>query len=106
MTGQVAHAAGPPLIVCRRIVCFHLSKSDVASPKQVQLAFGRAVRKHRIAAGMSQEQLAYRADIHRTYVGDVERGERNIGLVNVERLASALGVKTSVLMKTMEGLLS
>jgi len=43
-----------------------------------------------MARGLTQETLAGRANLHRTYVGSVERGERNISLVNVERLARAL----------------
>lgn len=73
--------------------------------KRVQLAFGRAVRKHRDAAGLSQEQLADLAGIHRTYIGDVERGERNLGLVNVYRIAEALKVKLSVLAADSEAFL-
>jgi len=60
------------------------------------------VRKFRIARGLSQEKLAERADIHRTYVGDVERGLRNIALVNMHRIASALGVSLSSLISDME----
>lgn len=50
------------------------------------------VRRERLAMKLSQEALADLAGIHRTYVGGVERGERNIGLDNVEKLAKALGV--------------
>lgn len=75
----------------------------MASPQRVQIAFGKAVRKHREAAGMSQERLADLAGIHRTYIGDVERGERNVGLVNIQRIASALGIKVSDLTATMDG---
>ena len=59
---------------------------------------GKAIRKRRKALGLSQEALAERADLHWTYVGAVERGERNISLVNIVRLARALGVTPSRLM--------
>jgi transcriptional regulator with XRE-family HTH domain len=67
-----------------------------------KLAFGKAVRELRLAKGISQEKLAELADIHRTYVGDVERGTRNIALVNMTRLAAALGVPLSKLIERME----
>ena len=54
--------------------------------------FGKRVRFLRLQRDMSQESLAARAGIHRTYMGAVERGERNISLKNIVRLASALGV--------------
>ena len=53
--------------------------------------FGNRVRALRLRAGMSQEELAERCSLHRTYVGGIERGERNIGLINVYALADALG---------------
>ena len=65
-------------------------------------AFGQAVRSLREAAGMSQESLGDLAGIHRNYVGDVERGERNIALINIARLAEALGVSSSQLIRKME----
>lgn len=65
----------------------------------IRVRFGRAVRKRRLELGISQEDLADRAGIHRTYVGDVERGERNIALQNIEKLAQALGIPISTLFK-------
>jgi len=53
---------------------------------------GSRVRELRLAAGLSQEKLAERADVHRTYVGSVERGESNSTLENLEKLARGLRV--------------
>lgn len=55
--------------------------------------FGKRVRAGRDELGISQEELAARADLDRTYVGGVERGERNVSLVNIYRLAKALEIK-------------
>jgi transcriptional regulator with XRE-family HTH domain len=52
----------------------------------------------RTEKGISQEELAQRSGLHRTYVSSVERGERNISLINIAKLANALGVKPSELM--------
>lgn len=65
----------------------------------IRVRFGRALRKRRLEIGLSQEELADRAGIHRTYVGDVERGERNIALQNIEKLAQALAIPISTLFK-------
>ena len=75
---------------------------DVAQPEEVLAAFGRAVRKVRLERGMSQEGLAEAAGIHPRYVSDVERGRRNVGMVNVERLARALAVDLPTLMTEVE----
>lgn len=68
----------------------------------VKVSFGRAVRKVRLKKGLSQEQLADVAEIHRTYIGDVERGTRNIALVNMSRIANALDLPLSKLIAEME----
>lgn len=59
---------------------------------EVLRRFGKRVRSKRDDLGISQEELAARADLDRTYVGGVERGERNVSLVNIHRLAKALGL--------------
>ena len=64
--------------------------------------FGARVRAERERLGVSQEELAERAGLHRTYVGGVERGERNIGLLNVLRIARALAITPSALLRDFE----
>lgn len=63
----------------------------------ILVALGRSVRKHREAKGISQEALAELADLDRTYISDIERGNRNPGIKNVARLAKALGITTAEL---------
>jgi transcriptional regulator with XRE-family HTH domain len=70
--------------------------------EDIQVAFGAALRRVRVKKALSQEKLADLAGIHRTYVGDVERGTRNIALINMTRLAMALGVSLSRLIAEME----
>jgi transcriptional regulator with XRE-family HTH domain len=60
---------------------------------KVLLDFGHAVRKQRIQLGFSQEQLAEKAGLHRTYIGMIERAEKNITLGNIEKLAKALSLE-------------
>ena len=60
--------------------------------------FGKRLREVREEAGISQEKLAELAKLHRTYVSSVERGKNNISLVNIEKLAAALGVPMRDLM--------
>jgi transcriptional regulator with XRE-family HTH domain len=65
-------------------------------------ALGRAIRQLRAQRGISQEELAYRSGLHRTYVGGIERGERNPSFTNIVRIAKALDVSESDLMVTMQ----
>ena len=53
---------------------------------------GSNIRKYREKKGWSQEQLALEADLHRAYIGHIERGEKGIGLVNLEKVANALSI--------------
>ena len=73
-----------------------------AGKPDVRERFGAAVKARREQAGMTQEELAERAGIHRTYLSDVERGGRNLSLVNIERLAKALSVRLSALFAEVE----
>jgi transcriptional regulator with XRE-family HTH domain len=54
-------------------------------------SFGRVVRAYRVKLGISQEELAARCGLHRTYLGAIERGERDVSLINIERIANGLG---------------
>ncbi len=58
----------------------------------IKARFGRRLRQLGRERGLSQEELAFRASLHRTYVSSVERGERNVSMVNIERLAKTLEV--------------
>lgn len=60
--------------------------------------FGIRVRGARLALGLSQEKMAFDCGLDRTYVSSVERGKRNVSLVNIHKLASALGVTASDLL--------
>jgi transcriptional regulator with XRE-family HTH domain len=68
----------------------------------VKLLLGVQIRTLRTSLSLSQEQLAELSGLHRTYVGDVERGERNVSLLNIVKFARALGVSPSHLLKGVE----
>lgn len=67
--------------------------------QSARLRLAHHLRAERAARGLSQEQLADLAGVHRTYVGSVERAERNISIDNIEQLAAALGLDISKLLE-------
>lgn len=66
------------------------------------ITFGRNVQNARQALNISQEELAFRAGLHRTYIGMVERAERSISLQNAKKIADALNVKLDTLLENGE----
>lgn len=62
------------------------------SNSEILLKFGNRVRELRKLKNLSQEELAFRADVHRTYIGMIERAEKNITLLNIEKIANALEI--------------
>jgi len=65
----------------------------------ILIKFGENVREKRKEKGLSQEQLSFKADLHRTYIGMIERAEKNITLSNIEKIAKALEVEIIELLK-------
>lgn len=59
---------------------------------EILVKFGSTVRNLRIQKGLSQEQLAHLSDVHRTYIGMIERAEKNVTLTSIQKIASGLGV--------------
>ena len=62
------------------------------SKKNILIKFGERVREERLKRGLSQEDLAFRADLHRTYIGMIERAEKNITLINICKICDALEI--------------
>ena len=74
------------------------------SPQSTILVrFGQTVRNRRLEHGFTQEVLAEKAELHRTYIADIERGTRNISLRNIERIAIALESTLADLFSATEG---
>jgi len=77
------------------------SKSAIikAMGNKILRQFGDKVRKLRKAKGWSQEELGRRTKLHRTYIGSIERSERNVSLLNIARIAKALNIPIESLLK-------
>lgn len=69
---------------------------------KVLLRFGQRLRAIRKSKNLSQEDLAAKAGLHRTYIGSIERGEKNLSLLNIEKLANALDLNISSLFAEKE----
>ena len=71
-------------------------------PPDIRERFGFAVKARREELELTQEELAEKAQIHRTYLSDIERGSRNLSLINIEKLAAALSLPISELFQRVE----
>ena len=91
------------IIVCSFRVTVKLAlcilKLAMESKSIILIQFGNRVRKLRKEQGLSQEELAFRVDLHRTYIGMIERAEKNITLLNIEKIAFALNISIHELMQ-------
>ena len=67
--------------------------------EKINKEVGLKIRKYRKKKEWTQEQLAFEADLHRAYIGQIERGEKNIGLINLKKISSALNVDITKLLK-------
>lgn len=67
----------------------------------IKKLFGERIRLQRENRHLSQEKLAELCDLHRTYIGGIERGERNVSIENIQKIAKALGIRISVLFKNL-----
>jgi transcriptional regulator with XRE-family HTH domain len=63
--------------------------------------FGKRVKKERLKIGLSQEEFAEKACVHRTYIGMIERGEKNITLLNINKIAHALDLSIEKLLENL-----
>lgn len=76
-----------------------METSYTIEDKELLQKVGERIRHFRIEAGLSQEKLSFECNLDRTYIGSVERGERNIALINLNNLAKALNVSISELLE-------
>ena len=91
------------IIVCCQIGCFiiilHTINIEIMTNESVLILFGKNVQRLRKSKWLSQEQLAEIAGLHRTYIGMIERAEKNITLINIKKIAVALNVKLTDLLQ-------
>lgn len=71
----------------------------MTNDKNIESALGLAIRTARLRKGLSQEGLAFECNLHRTYIGSIERGERNVSLRNIVLISHKLGISASELLK-------
>lgn len=91
-----------PQAACPR--CHTTEADDVHLPDGAHVAkYGRRMRELRKERGLSQEELAHRAGLHYTYIGGIERGERNPALVNISRISTALEVSPAEFFSVLRG---
>ena len=76
----------------------------VAERSRASLTLGRTVRELRTERGLSQEELGFCAGLHRTYVGQIERGEKNLGWENVVKLCSGLNIQLREFAERLEAI--
>jgi len=65
--------------------------------KRILIQFGQKIREERIKQGLSKEEFAAKVGVHRTYIGMIERAEKNITLENIQKIAKALNIPMSIL---------
>lgn len=70
--------------------------------KELSNKFGELIKQIRKEKGISQEELGFRSNVHRTYIGMIERGEKNITLENIEKIAKGLGVSMKLIFEQLE----
>lgn len=68
----------------------------------IKTKFGYTVKQKRIELNLSQEKFADMIGLHRTYISEIESGERNVSLINIEKIANGFGMSVSELFKQME----
>jgi len=79
-----------------------MQKSYSKEDKDLLKQIGNKIRAFRLELRLSQEKLAFASDLDRTYIGSVERGERNISVINLRKISSALNIQSFELLKIEE----
>lgn len=79
-----------------------MQKSYSTEEKILLLKVGNRIRELRLESGLSQEKLAFASNLDRTYIGSVERGERNISVINLNKISTALNINSYELLKIAE----